>query len=880
MKTKSFIATILFFSSSVGVDLGEAFAQPPGEWTWMHGDNTPNSPGVFGTQGVASPANKPPALYEPCEWKDNNGNFWLFGGKTSMFEAAALWKYDPNPASPTYNQWTWMKGPSVINQPQPGVYGTQGVPSPANYPGARGWGASTWVDNAGNLWLFGGVGQAASGGGFLNDLWKYDPNPASSTYNQWTWMKGPNTGNVPGSYGTQGIPSINNLPPPRAETQCTWTDNAGNLWLYGGQSSNLAGGMHDDLWKYDISTNMWTWMNGSNTVDLPTIYGTQGVAASPNTPGGRWTYSSWTDLAGNLWLFGGVAGAGNYCTNDLWKYDPNPISPTYNQWTWMKGPNTGNSSGNYGTKCVSAANNVPRARWENRARVRDACGDFWNFGGLKMGGDILNDLWHYNITSNQWTWVSGDNITNQAAVYGTQGVSAPANKPGAKIGSVAWIDNNGYIWIFGGASSNAATRYNDLFRYVPDTACVPMCSSILSASISCTNALCNSQCTGTAAVTPTGGSQPYTYSWNTIPMQTTQIATGLCAGNYTLIATDASGSTATATVTITQPPTLTTVLTQTNPTCNAQCNGSAALTANGGTPAYTYSWSPSGGSASTASNLCAGNYSVLISDANGCSTAQTVNIAPSTAITSTISSTPTNCNTSTGTATANPSGGTGVYTYSWSTSPVQSSQAATGLATGVYSVTITDNIGCTGIATATVASVGGPVAVAGTTATIYPGGSTTLISSGAATYSWVPATGLSCSACTSPIASPSQTTEYCVYVFDTAGCYDSACVWVFVEGPCNNVSEPYLPNAFSPNKDNENDQWQLHYSPMECMKFFKLIVYTRWGETVFETTDPNFKWNGDWRSQPENSGVFVWYMEVEFTDGKKSTPKGNVSVIR
>src|SRR3990170_5264762 len=57
---------------------GLAFSQTPGEWTWMHGDNTPNSPGVFGTQSVPNPANNPPALYEPCEWKDNNGNFWLF----------------------------------------------------------------------------------------------------------------------------------------------------------------------------------------------------------------------------------------------------------------------------------------------------------------------------------------------------------------------------------------------------------------------------------------------------------------------------------------------------------------------------------------------------------------------------------------------------------------------------------------------------------------------------------------------------------------------------------------------------------------------------------------------------------------------------------
>jgi len=271
-------------------------AQTPGEWTWMHGDNTPNSLGVFGTQGVPNPANKPPATYEPCEWRDNSGNLWLFGGISNTGHISSLWRYDP-----TTNQWTWMKGPSAFNQN--GVYGTQGVPSPANYPGSRAWGAITWTDISGNLWLFGGSGYNSVGGQKiqLNDLWKYN-----ISTNEWTWMHGPdNAGNGhPGSYGIQGISSPTNLPPGRDEVACSGVDNAGNLWLYGGNATG-ANNSRGDLWKYNISTNEWTWMQGTNIINPPAVYGTQGVAAAANTPGGRWVFCSWSDLAGNLWIFGG-----------------------------------------------------------------------------------------------------------------------------------------------------------------------------------------------------------------------------------------------------------------------------------------------------------------------------------------------------------------------------------------------------------------------------------------------------------------------------------------------------------------------------------------------------------------------------------------------
>ena len=84
-----------------------------GQWTWMNGSDSVNAIGHYGTQGVFDSLNTPPALYEACEWTDNDGNFWLFGGLhpiTSNFYGD-LWEFNPN-----INQWAWIKGPGIPNQ--------------------------------------------------------------------------------------------------------------------------------------------------------------------------------------------------------------------------------------------------------------------------------------------------------------------------------------------------------------------------------------------------------------------------------------------------------------------------------------------------------------------------------------------------------------------------------------------------------------------------------------------------------------------------------------------------------------------------------------------------------------------------------------------
>jgi hypothetical protein len=125
---------------------------------------------------------------------------------------------------------------------QYGTYGTQGTAAPGNVPGAR-WFAVSWIDAAGNFWLFGGIAADSTGiyYGDINDLWKYSGG-------EWTWMSGSNTA----AYGIQSPPVPSNVPQVR-DSAVSWIDTSGNLWLFGGEDifSPIAyGGKFNDLWEY------------------------------------------------------------------------------------------------------------------------------------------------------------------------------------------------------------------------------------------------------------------------------------------------------------------------------------------------------------------------------------------------------------------------------------------------------------------------------------------------------------------------------------------------------------------------------------------------------------------------------------------------------
>ena len=201
---------------------------------------------------------------------------------------------------------------------------------------------------------------------------------------------------------------------------------------------------------------------------------------------------------------------------------------------------------------------------------------------------------------------------------------------------------------------------------------------------------------GTATVTASGGTGSYTYSWSGGITSTTNTATGLTAGTYTVTVKDANNCQKNINITVTEPSALVLTPSSTAATCNGGTDGTATVAVNGGTEPYTYTWS--GGSISTtntATGLTAGTYTVLVKDANNCQKSITITVAEPAPLALTSSSTPVKCKGSNdGTATVTASGGTGSYTYSWSNGITSTSNTVTGLTSGSYTVTVKDANNC------------------------------------------------------------------------------------------------------------------------------------------------------------------------------------------
>lgn len=252
-----------------------------------------------------------------------------------------------------------------------------------------------------------------------------------------------------------------------------------------------------------------------------------------------------------------------------------------------------------------------------------------------------------------------------------------------------------------------------------------------------TNIFCNGGANGSIDLTVMGGSGNFFYTWSN--GATEQDIDSLFAGIYTVTIVDAiCNDTITDTMNISQPDSLITSFITSPVTCGSD-NGNASATVTGGTLPYSYVWN-TGITSATINNLTAGNYTLKVTDANGCKDTTDISIVlQSPAVISTISSqTNVLCNLYTdGSATVNVSAGTPAYTYSWSTLPVQTAATATGLSAGTYTVTITDTNGCTSSDTVTITVMHPISVIANATSTIiFPGTSVTLSGSGTVAYTW------------------------------------------------------------------------------------------------------------------------------------------------
>ena len=220
---------------------------------------------------------------------------------------------------------------------------------------------------------------------------------------------------------------------------------------------------------------------------------------------------------------------------------------------------------------------------------------------------------------------------------------------------------------------------------------ISVAENSLSLSISGTNISCDGGNNGSANLTVSGGTSPYSYAWSN--STTTEDISSLTAGTYTVTVTDATSTTKSASVTLSQPTALTISVTGTNPSCNGGTNGTATATPGGGTGAYSYLWN-TGQTTSTRTSLSAGTYTVTVTDANSCTISGSVTLTNPTVVTATVTGTNPSCNGgANGTATVVGAGGTGTFTYLWSNAATTST--ISGLSAGTYTATVTDGKSCT-----------------------------------------------------------------------------------------------------------------------------------------------------------------------------------------
>ena len=456
---------------------------------------------------------------------------------------------------------------------------------------------------------------------------------------------------------------------------------------------------------------------------------------------------------------------------------------------------------------------------------------------------------------------------------------------------------------------------------------------------------------GSIKLAISGGANPYSFDWNS--GVTTQDRQTLAAGTYSVTVTDAHDCTATTSITIASPDSISLTVTETSPTCYGTDNGKVQVNATGGTPGYQFAWSTGAGS-SKISNVGGGTYSVTVTDLNGCtaklssivlSQPAQINLAVSVisgacagenngqlsavttggnapyqyqwsngAVVSNVSHlnagnyvvTVTDANFCTQVATAiisnfagvagnavtNPlpcqnakeeidlsiTSGTGPYTFKWSDGTT--TENLSNVHPGSYAVTVQDANGCTFDTTLVVENLNNFSVTASGGGTITLGGNSELHATGTGSaqtvFNWTPGSSLSCITCANTLAQPAETTTYTVVGTDTNGCSASDTVSVI-------VIEDYTiftPNAFTPNGDGNNDYFQI-FGNLAGINYIDIKIFDRWGEKVFESEEPTFKWDGTYKGVLQAPQVFAYEMKIVFNDGHSDLlKKGSITLIR
>jgi gliding motility-associated-like protein len=430
---------------------------------------------------------------------------------------------------------------------------------------------------------------------------------------------------------------------------------------------------------------------------------------------------------------------------------------------------------------------------------------------------------------------------------------------------------------------------------------LPAADCTLDADLSASTIPCNAN-TGSLTLTAIQGLAPFEYSLfqggNLVSngslgtLNTPLLINGLAPGSYSLNLLSANGQSITIQANIVQLPS---PILSIEPgasingyaiQCAGDTDGSAEAMVTSGVPPYAFLWSQ-GSTTANADGLGAGTYFVTISDANGCvvTSSITLNEPPPLSISFEVNNLSCFANQN-GAILVKTLGGVEPFSYVLGNT-TQNSNLFSNLTAGAYTVTTIDANSCQQ-SEIIVVNAAIPVTIdLGDDQTIELGGETVLQAivnipfDSILTVSWTPPQdSLECEQCLEYQVAPFISTTYSVQITALNGCTDSDQVTIIVD----RRKFLYVPNVFSPNFDGQNDLFLIYGKPGTVRRFKSFQIFDRWGELVFSkdnfSPDDNFGWDGSFNGKTMPPGVYVWYVDVEFSDGENEVFKGDVTIFR
>lgn len=400
--------------------------------------------------------------------------------------------------------------------------------------------------------------------------------------------------------------------------------------------------------------------------------------------------------------------------------------------------------------------------------------------------------------------------------------------------------------------------------------------------------LCSGLANGSASVTAIGGNGTFSYDWAYLPgAPDNNTLNGIPSGIYDVTVTDGSNCSVSGNVTLSNPASLNAeVINKNEITCANALDGAVEVSVSGGTPPISFIWN-NGVTAPLLTNLSPGNYSVTVSDVNGCDTSLSISlVAPPLISVDLLNTDSTSCPGYTdGHIQISGNGGTPgapvPYEYSIDGTNFYASEDFINLAAGIYTLRVRDSEGCFLDTTIQIYEPVKPVvSILPQDSAIELGSSLTLVSGvsdyNAADinfYAWSPAFGLNCADCPTAIANPYTKTTYTLTVNYLAGCSVSETVTVYVK----DGDDFYAPNAFTPNGDGNNDIFNIYGAGLVKAN---LKIFNRWGEKIFDSQNQWLGWDGTYKGEAQSPGVYTFYVESIYLNGKVKNKKGTVTLIR